>query len=268
MPSRVILVLAFFLMPALAHAQLIIAHRGASHDAPENTLAAFRLAWEQGADGIETDLHLTKDGKIICIHDGDTKRIAGIEKRVVETPFDELRRLDVGSWKDKRFAGERLPTLEEVLAQVPEGKRFFIEIKCGVEILPHLKRELAATKVRPEQLVIISFNAPVIAAVKKELPGLKAHWLTGYKQDKETKTWSPTHESMLATLKKIGADGLDTNAHETITEAFVKSLREAKYEFHCWTVDDPAVAKRFIKMGVDSITTNRPAWLRERLKPE
>ena len=257
-------VLMFVTAPASA--QLIVAHRGASHDAPENTLAAFKLAWEQGADAIETDMHLTRDGKIILIHDKDTKRVAGKDWKVAEKTFDELRTLDVGTWKDKRFAGERMPGLAEVLAIVPADKQFFIEIKCGPEILPALKADLAASKVRPQQLVIISFSAEVIAAAKMELPKIKACWLTSFKQDKQTQHWSPAADTVMATLKRTSADGLDTNAHDIIDAGFVAKLREAKMEFHCWTVDDPMVARRFVKLGVDSITTNRPGWLREQLK--
>ena len=259
------LAVSFFFMSHV-HAQLIVAHRGASHDAPENTLAAFKLAWEQGADAIEGDFHLTKDGQIICIHDADTKRVAGIDKKIAATDFTELRTMDVGSWKHAKFASERMPTLEEVLAIVPEKKQIFIEIKCGPQVVPVLRKQVESAKLKPEQMVVISFNAQVIAEVRTQIPQIKAHWLTSYKQDKETKQWKPTQEEALATLKKIGASGLDTNAHATIDAGFVKQLREAKMEFHCWTVDDPKVAKRFIALGVDSITTNRPAWLREQLR--
>ena len=254
------------MMPHVLHAQLIVAHRGASHDAPENTLAAYKLAWEQGADAIEGDFHLTKDGKIICIHDGDTKRVTGIDRKIAATDFAELRTMDVGSWKDKKFAGERMPTLEEVLAIVPANKQVFIEIKCGPSIVPLLKTQVEASKLTAGQMVVISFNAQVIAEVRRQIPQIKAQWLVSYKQDKETQQWKPTREEVLATLKKIGASGLDTNAHETIDAGFVKQLREAKMDFHCWTVDDPKVAKRFVSLGVDSITTNRPGWLREQIK--
>ncbi|MDP6721144.1 MAG: glycerophosphodiester phosphodiesterase family protein, partial [Pirellulaceae bacterium] len=98
-----------------ARGQLIVAHRGASYDAPENTLAAFRLAWRQGADGIEGDFYLTKDGQIVCIHDADTKRTAGVSRQVAKSTLAELRELDVGRWKDEEFAGERMPTLQQVL---------------------------------------------------------------------------------------------------------------------------------------------------------
>ncbi len=85
--------------------QLIVGHRGASHAAPENTLAAFDLAWQEGADGAEGDFRLTRDGRIVCIHDEDTERTAGKKLVVATTTLAELQQLDVGSWKDPRYAG-------------------------------------------------------------------------------------------------------------------------------------------------------------------
>jgi glycerophosphoryl diester phosphodiesterase len=104
----------------------VIAHRGAADDAPENTLAAFMLAWQQGADGIEGDFHLTRDGKIVCIHDADITRTASLAGQVAEATLAELRQLDVGSWKGEQWRGARIPALDEVLATVPEGKQVFI----------------------------------------------------------------------------------------------------------------------------------------------
>ena len=109
--------------------QLIIAHRGASHDAPENTLSAFKLAIEQGADAFEADFYLTRDDHVVCFHDKDTERITGRKLSITETPFDELRRLDVGSWKGAQWKGEQMPTLEEVLAAVPAGKNDFHRVE-------------------------------------------------------------------------------------------------------------------------------------------
>ena len=93
----------------------IIAHRGASFDAPENTLAAFRLAWDEGADGVEGDFMLTADGQIVCFHDVDTQRVAGTARSSSESTFAELASLDVGSWKGARWRGERIPSLADVL---------------------------------------------------------------------------------------------------------------------------------------------------------
>src|SRR5262245_24319538 len=123
----------------------IIAHRGASHDAPENTLAAFKEAWKQKADGGELDIFLTGDGKIIVIHDSNTKRTTGVDRKVAEHTLEELRKLDSGRWKSERFAGEKLPTLSEMLATAPKGKKVYIEVKGGPEIVPELNRVLKAS---------------------------------------------------------------------------------------------------------------------------
>src|SRR4051812_19201695 len=109
----------------------IIAHRGASHDAPENTLAAVRLAWAQHADAVEVDVHLTRDWRLAVIHDPDTRRTGDEVCVVADSTLAELQRLDVGQWKDPRFAGERIPTLEDVFGSVPDGKRTFVELKSG-----------------------------------------------------------------------------------------------------------------------------------------
>src|SRR6478752_5983209 len=115
----------------------IVGHRGASYDAPENTVASVKLAWEQKADAAEFDVYRTKDGKIVVIHDKDTKRTAGgVNKVVAESTLAELRALDVGKWKGEKYAGERIPTLAEVLATVPAGKKVFIEVKPGPEVVP------------------------------------------------------------------------------------------------------------------------------------
>jgi glycerophosphoryl diester phosphodiesterase len=254
-----------------AYAQLIVAHRGASFDAPENTLAAFRLAWEQGADGAEGDFYLTADGKIACIHDPTTKRTTGgaAELEVAKTTLDELRKLDVGSWKNAKYAGERIPTLEEALALVPPGKLYYIEIKCGPEILPALEAALAKLPpgLKAEQLRIISFKADVIAGAKKRMPHIKAHWISGFKQDKETKAITPKVETVFKTLRETSADGFNGQANLQIwTPEFMAKLKDLKLETAAWTVDDPAVARTLTTMGIWGITTNKPGWLREQLK--
>ena len=251
-----------------ASAQMIVAHRGASHAAPENTLAAFELAWAEGADGAEGDFHLSSDGHIVCIHDHDTKRTAGEKLVVAETTLADLQKLDVGSWKDPKYAGERIATLDEVLKSVPEGKRFFIELKTGPEIVAQLKKALEDSPVPLDHLVIIAFDEEAVAECKRELPDVKAHWLTGYKESKvKMPRWSPVPAKIANTLKATSADGLGSQANRRAFDAVaIEKLREAGLkEFHVWTVDDPALAKFYIEQGVWSITTNRPAWLREQL---
>jgi glycerophosphoryl diester phosphodiesterase len=245
----------------------VIAHRGAADDAPENTLAAFKLAWQQGADGIEGDFHLTRDGEIVCIHDADTRRTAGRAGQVAEATLAELRQLDVGSWKDEQWRGARIPTLGEVLATVPEGKQVFIEIKCGPDILPALKEALAGAGLQSGQAIVMSFDARVIGEAKRLLPQLKALWLTDFKAGPETGV-RPSAKEILQTLDKTGADGVGCRAHPAVDQAFMQALRTAQKEVHLWTVDDVALAKRYLQLGVDSLTSNRAGWLKQGLCSE
>lgn len=248
-------------------AQTIVAHRGASKSAPENTLAAFKLAWAQDADAIEGDFHLTADQHIVAIHDKNTKRTAGVELNVAESTLHHLQQLDVGSWKSPRFSDQRIATLEQVLATVPDNKKIFIEIKCGPEIVPVLKNVLANATLHPQQTLVISFNVDVIAAVKREIPHIKALWLTAYEKQDSTGTWSPELNEILATLRRTGADGLDTQAHQAVVDAdFIQKIRKNGYELHAWTIDDPNIARYYHQLSVDSITTNRPGYIRAQLK--
>ena len=250
----------------VSQAQFIVAHRGASHDAPENTLAAFRLAWEQHADAIEGDFYLSKDGQIVCIHDKTTQRTAPgqPELTVAASTLRDLRTLDVGSWKDQRYASERIPTLKEVLDTVPDGKRIFIEIKCGPEIVPVLKEQLQESNLKPEQIVIICFNDQVVSQSRRTMPKYKVNWLTSYRQASPVSAWKPTLADVLQTLKRSGATGLGTNGNlKVIDQAFIDAVQAAGLEFHVWTVNDVKSADTFKLFGVQSITTDRPAFIRK-----
>jgi glycerophosphoryl diester phosphodiesterase len=240
-----------------------VAHRGESADAPENTMAAFQLAWERKVPAVELDVHLSRDGVLVVCHDPDTKRTTGVSKKIKETPSAELLALDAGRWKDPRFAGEKMPRLEEALATIPEGARCFIEIKVGPESVPALVQAVKSSGKRPEQLALISFHADALAAAKKALPDLKAYYLASFKQDKQTKLWSPTVDELIATAKEIHADGLDLSYKGPIDRAFVRKVKDAGLGFYVWTVDDPDVARRFIEYGADGITTNKAAWMKE-----
>jgi len=244
----------------------IIAHRGASHDAPENTVAAFQLGWEQGADANELDLHLTKDGQIVVLHDPTTKRTAGVDRKVVEQTLDELRALDAGSWKGAKWGGERIPTLEEALATIPEGKRFFLEIKCGPEILPELQRVLKACGKSPEQLVIIGFDYETMRQAKARLPELQTFWLVSPK--KESQGTKPPISELIEQAKAARLDGLNLNHGFALDAAFVAAVKQAGLKLYTWTVNDAAVARKLAALGVEGITTDRPKWLREQLQAE
>ncbi len=248
---------------------LIIAHRGASADAPENTLEAFKLAFAQGADGVEGDFYLTSDNKIVCIHDKTTKRVAGKDLVVADSTLKELGQLDVGSWKDPKYAGAKIPRLEEVLFVIPEGKLIFIELKVGPEIISPLKEVLANSRIQLEQCVIISFNANTIAEAKRQLPTIKTHWLSGHRFDKKTKSWSPSVETVINTLKRTNADGFGSQAKpERFNADFVDKLKSAGFdEFHTWTINDAPNAQLYRELGTTGITTDRPADVRDAISP-
>jgi glycerophosphoryl diester phosphodiesterase len=243
----------FFFNPCLAD-PLIVAHRGSSFDAPENTLPAFRLAWEQGADGVEGDFLLTKDAQIVCIHDASTKRLADKNLVVSKSTLQELRALDVGAWKHEKFKGTKIPTISEVFATIPKGKKIFVEVKCGPEIVPFLVKEIRKANLETDQVRLICFNTKVIKSFKEYMPNHKAYWLSGF--NKKNGSWKPSVDQVITTLQNCKADGLDSQ--HTIPPEFSKSVIKAGFEWHAWTINDARTAQRLAKRGIDSITTDRP----------
>lgn len=249
----------------MRHPPLIIGHRGASRDAPENTLAAFRLAWEEGADGIEADFRLSGDGQIVCVHDARTGRTANGDLAVAHATLDELRQLDAGGWKGARWRGEKIPTLTEVLDISPPGKRLFLEIKSGAEIVPPLVRELSGRETARESVTLLSFSAPLLAACKERMPEIKACWLTGYRRSRRTGALRPTRAEILDTLARTGAGGLASQSHRFLDADLVAALRGSGLSVHVWTVDSLIRARHFATLGVDSLMSNRPGWLKTHL---
>jgi glycerophosphoryl diester phosphodiesterase len=242
-----------------------VAHRGESADAPENTLAAFRLAWERNVVAVEMDVHLTRDGELVVCHDAGTFRTTGVRKVIRECALDELRPLDAGRWKGERWRGEPIPTLGEALATVPPEGRCFIEVKSGPETVAVLAEVVRASGVRPEQLAVISFQAETVAEAKRRLPKVKAYYLSGFRQDPQTGAWSPGVEALIARAQEIGADGLDLSCDGPVDADFVQRVHAAGLEVYVWTVDSPEEARRLAAAGVDGITSNRAAALRDEL---
>jgi glycerophosphoryl diester phosphodiesterase len=240
----------------------IIGHRGASYIAPENTMASFKLGWEKGAD-VELDVYLTKDNRIVVIHDDTTKRTAGTDLKVAESTSDELRKLDVGSFKPNQYSGEKIPFLTDVVKTIPPGRKLFVEIKSGKEILPYL-REILIQSGKMSRIVIIGFDLETVA-MSKEMIDVPTYWLRGTEKTKETEQWIPHDPQLVQTVKDKGLDGLDVH-YAGVTKEFVDAVKASGQKLYVWTVDDPEEAIRLVKLGVDGITTNRPGWLREQLK--
>jgi glycerophosphoryl diester phosphodiesterase len=266
--SRTPILLAWFfgglILPSHGLAVEIIAHRGASADAPENTLSAMKLAWEQAADAIELDLWLSKDNKLVVFHDADTKRFEERARTISSLTLAEARQLDVGAWKGPQFKGETVPSLESILATIPPGRRAVLELKCGPEILPELRRVLEGVRRAPDELAIISFNLATLKASKVLFPEIDHYLLHGYEKDKATGCY-PELEPLIRTCREAGFEGLNLHFDWPIDRSFVSSVHAAGLKLLVWTVDDAAVARRLAEAGVDAITTNRPQWLRRQL---
>ena len=243
----------------------IIAHRGASFDAPENTLAAVELAWQQAADAVEIDCRLTEDGQIIVIHDRNTRRTSGESLRVDKQPFKKLRHLDVGLWKGPQFAGEPLPLLSEVIGSVPVGRRLFIEVKCGPEIIPPLT-ELLCSGGPLDRFVVISYDRQVVGQIKEQLPAVSA-LLIGRCGIRASATGS-TIAKLIEIARDCKLDGLDLDAACRIDAEVLDAIQKAGLACYCWCVDEPSRAAQLIALGVKGITTNRPGLLREQLTEE
>jgi glycerophosphoryl diester phosphodiesterase len=256
--------LLFVSLTVSASAIEIVAHRGFSARAPENTLAAFELSWKSQIDTCELDVHLSSDGEAIVIHDKDTFRTTGVRKDVARSTAAELCKLDAGSWKGSEWKQEKIPTLTQALATLPAGKqRFFIEIKCGPEIVPALQKILEPMRARASQLAIIAFKREAAAAAKKALPWIPVYRLASGKT-KEKKPADLTQ--LIADTKSDGLDGLDLGADWPWTEAMVKQVRDAGLDVYVWTINKPADVQRYKKLKVDGITTDDPLMVREALK--
>lgn len=242
----------------------IIGHRGASFDAPENTLASVNLAWEQSADAVEVDVHLSRDGRVVVIHDDNTRKTAGVKKKVGEQSWAELQKLDAGRWKGSQWDGEHIPDLEQIMAAVPKGRRLFVEVKCGDAFVDAASHLLNSSKA--PGLVVIGFSIETMKRVKKAFPHLEVCWIVEFKRNLATRRWSPTPEQAVARAAEAGLDGLDVGVKGPISKHFVEKAKAAGLQVYVWTVDSVSKAKALMAAGVDGIATNRPGWIRQKLK--
>jgi glycerophosphoryl diester phosphodiesterase len=236
---------------------IVIAHRGASKAAPENTLAAYVEAITQGAQIAETDVHLSKDGTVVVLHDKTLDRTTGGEGPVADVPLAQLRTLDAGSWFSKDFSGERIPTLSELLGAVRDRMVLCIEIKAdpgrgGENIAVAIRDALDASGGR-DQAIIFSFYPQQIAAAKSAMPEVPALFLV-----RPSKGPIPYPTGVLTMARSLGADliGID---HRRTTPEFVAQAHSAGFAVFVYTVDSEAQIQAMVAAGVDGIITNAPA---------
>lgn len=245
----------------------IIAHRGASFDAPENTLSAMNLGWELKSDGCELDTRQTKDGINILCHDQTFKKTAGLDKSPTDLTYDEIKDLDVGLWKGAKWTGEKLPTLNQALDTIPAGKTMFVEVKwdnrpVSDTLVPSLIRDFKKSGKTAEQITVIAFNYEIAKQMKAQAPAYPVYFLASNEVDKKTKQPKFTVEKLIQLAKEAKLDGLDLSRNFPINKEFVKKIQDAGLKLCIWTVNDPEEAKKLASFGVDSITTDKPDLIR------
>lgn len=226
-----------------------IAHRGASGNAPENTLSAFKKALEIGVDAVELDLHGTADGEIVVIHDATLDRTTDLQGHINETTLETIRGADAGGWFDTEFAGEPVPTLTEALACI--GK----ETIAVLEIKDPLIGEAVVAKIRESEalgtVVVISFHTTVLQTIRSLEPRIATGWLIGG----SNKRVSPI--ALCQQLGELGSSLLNIN-HALITGEFAYEIHRRGIALWCWTVDDLVRMQEMRTFGVQGITSNYP----------
>ena len=261
---KLVLIFLIFLIPPFLKAQetvkneyiQFVAHRGASYLAPENTLASIQLAWELGADAAECDIMLSADKRVILFHDKNTQKLTGQNFVVNESPWEQLKPLVVIPRESNRpeYQHESIPLLKDVLATIPEDRMLVIEIKTGPEILPHLQ-EIIDRHWKQGSIGFIAFDFETIRLAKERYPEIPCYYLSMFKSD--------LNKHMTA-IQESGLEGVDLR-HQLIDKKLMDRCREAVLDVWCWTVNDPQTAQKMKELGVSAITTDRPAWLKQRL---
>jgi glycerophosphoryl diester phosphodiesterase len=240
-----VLIILLRLIPAReVHPVAVIAHRGASIDAPENTIAAFRLAIEQGADYVELDVQESKDGEVVVVHDSDLMKLGGGPAKVWEATAAELRSVDIGSRIGPKYAGEGVPTLAEALAACKGRARVIVELKSYGHDVQLAEKVVALVEAAgmADDCVFMSLDHGMVRRMKE----LRPNWRAGVLAAKA-----------IGDLTILGADFVAVESRMA-THRFVRRAHRAGQEVYVWTVDDPASMLAMMSRGVDGLITNRP----------
>ena len=241
---------------------LIIGHRGASAVAPENTLGAFREAIAVGADGIEFDVRLTRDGVPVVIHDSSLRRTGGLSQRIGELTWPEVAKVDVGSWFSKAFANESVPGLVQLFDLFQSNNlTLYLEMKCdsAAEYAPLAEAccRMIAEHGLKERVMIECFQLPALHVVREIDPDIKTVALF------EPSISNPSVLSDQRIINKVTESGAGAIAlhHRLARRSLVEKAKAAGLHVAVWTVDDPSWIERARTMGIDALITNDPAKL-------
>ena len=238
---------------------LIIAHRGASGYAPENTLSAIDFAMKSDAQMIEIDVHLSKDGHVIVIHDETVDRTSNGSGKVNEMTLDELRQLDVGSWFSDEFAGEKMPTLQEVMNMINGEKKLLIEIKSGVKIHPEIDRKVAEAILDAGALdwcIVQSFDTSTLKEFNRQWPEITLHKLIVFKFRFLPLAFDGSINSF--SNKKYSFVNAINPHFKFINRRFVKNRQKAGFKVNVWGGKAPDSYDQIRYLPVDGYITDFP----------
>ncbi len=236
-----------------------IAHRGASGEglAPENTLAAFEKAIQIGVDVVELDVHATRDGELVVLHDASLDRTTDRQGLVREQTLAQVRQADAGSWFDKSYRGERVPLLGEVLDLARHRALALIEVKadCISERLLGIIEDMGAGN----QAIIQSFNPQTVQRIKLLNPSVPTALLVGNLPTSPSRVRA---RSLVKQILQVGANAL-TIWHATLTPAFFEEMRKRAIGVWTWTVNEEIIMRDMVLMGIQGIITNYPDRLNQ-----
>ena len=223
----------------------VVAHRGASGSAPENTMAAIKQAIADGAHWVEIDVQRTADDRVVVVHDRDLMRIGKIPLVVSQTPYTQLARIDVGSWFDPIFSDQRIPTLEAVLEQCRDKIKVNIELKYYTwdPLLADRVMEIVENLHMEKKVVFMSLKPEAVDQVKRKRP----HWQVGL-----------LAASALTDLTRANADFLAVHSR-MVTPGFVRRVHRKGKTLQVWTINDTVGMTNMFGMGVDALITDEPA---------
>jgi glycerophosphoryl diester phosphodiesterase len=238
----------------------VIAHRGASRDCPENTIAAFDQALDQGCDAIELDLQLTRDGTPVVYHDRTLHKISGRRFRVATLELADLRRLDAGAWFAPRFAGQRIPTLAEVLERYAHRTRLLLELKLRSDHVTRVRLARSVARIVRDvnvvdRVFLLCFDPTLLDEASHGFPELRTVANVG--------RLVPRKALSQARMRRLEAISVDLRA---LKRPFVATARRSGLPLLVFTCNRAADVDRAVEAGATGLMSDRPSWLRSILE--